>query len=137
MRERLGASEAEVERAEDDETPVAAAMNKLTAKSKNKNKDNIANKNNKQQRQQQQGLLVGDEDELDDDDDEDDDDGEDSDEDGDDSDGGAGGAGRKVSTLRKAVSPGKGHGLAAAATEDIIAPDMVEDLGAWSDNEWA
>lgn len=122
MRERLGASEAEVERA-DDESPVAGTS--------------LKNKSKKQQE-----GRTGNDDENEDDSDDAEGMGEDS---GSDSDGGAdaAGTGRKVSKLRKA-SPGKGgggdkrkHGAAAVVTEDITVPDMVEDLGAWSDNEWA
>lgn len=37
----------------------------------------------------------------------------------------------------KAKAPPTAASVAAAAGGDMSAPDLVEDLGAWSDDEWA
>lgn len=44
---------------------------------------------------------------------------------------------RELLGSRGATSSGKGTSRAADVAGDISAPDLVEDLGAWSDEEWA
>ncbi|CAM9742989.1 unnamed protein product [Ectocarpus fasciculatus] len=113
MRERLGASEAEVERVVDDDNtpPTSKAIAAGTAKGK---------LSETKKAKKQKGNAVQDHDDDTEDDDSDDD---------------------GSSTSKHKRSSGGGGGKAkspsaAGAAGDISAPDLVEDLGAWSDTEW-
>ncbi|CAM9691183.1 unnamed protein product [Ectocarpus sp. 12 AP-2014] len=111
MRERLGASEAEVERVVDDDnaTPASRATAAVAVKGKSSG--------NKKTKKQKGNAVQGHVDDTEDDD-------------GDD---------RSITSKGKRSSGGGGKAKPPSAAEvagDISAPDLVEDLGAWSDTEW-
>lgn len=141
MRERLGASEAEIERVDDDDS--SARGSGATAAS--------AAGGNKEQRKRAISKAVenseSEEDDDDDDDNDDHDDDNDDDEDGDEEeeeeDGGESRAGALKTKQGKTAGRGKDVAKQPAKRTtamiiedgDLAAPDMVEDLGAWSDDE--
>lgn len=127
MRERLGASEAEVERIDDDATNIAGGLALPQGKAHTKKIQALVARSNANDQTDSESENAS----------------QSNDSGGDDSADGETGLGStgqnkpgkgKMGVLSPATR-GDRNGLAEEFEGDIAAPDMVEDLGTWSDDE--
>lgn len=137
MRQRLGASEAEIERMDDESTAVIGSGSAVSAPGSTKDREKLGSAKKAKTNQSES--------ESDDVDRSADDDSDDDDNDGDDGDDGDAQNTRFVSSNKRprgneskgvaTKKPAKGNAVMVVEDGDAAAPDVVEDLGAWSDDE--